>query len=318
MTALRRAITIPLVVAIEILLLLTGPVLLPAAAVTSLAARSSRPLRTVALILAYAAIELVTLRRIRRGRVDWDRLLADVLRAVYRALRLILDVRVELEAGSVPRDRLTNPLVVLARHCGPGDSLFIAWLLVVHYRLRPRIVLKRLLRVEPLVDLAGDHLPLCFVGGRRRSRERISRLAATMPAGDAFLLFPEGGNFSRPRWRRAIIRLVATGHRRTARLWRRRTHTLPPHHGGTIAALGAAPTADVLLLVHNGFSADGRDRPWWRLPVHHTLLIRTALVPAAEVPRDPAAVTEWLDTTWSDVDSWIADRVVQSDRNSDG
>lgn len=316
MTAVRRAITIPVVVAIEILLLLAGPALLPAAAVVSLAVRSSRPLRTVALILAYAAIELRTLRRIRRGQVDWDRLLADVLRALYRALRLILDVRVELEAGSVPRDRLTNPLVVLARHCGPGDSLFIAWLLVVRYGLRPRIVLKGLLRLEPLVDLAGDHLPLCFVGrpwfvGRRgRSRERIGELAATMPAGDAFLLFPEGGNFSWPRWRRAIVRLVATGHHRTARLWRRHTHTLPPHHGGAIAALRAAPTADVLLLAHNGFSADGRDRPWWRLPVHHTLLIRTALVPAAQVPRDPAAVTEWLDTTWSQVDGWVQDRAV--------
>jgi 1-acyl-sn-glycerol-3-phosphate acyltransferase len=310
MTALRRAITIPLVVTIEILLLLTAPVLLLAAAILNLAVGSSRPLRTAALVLAYAAIELRTLRRIQRGKVDWDSVLIDVLAALYRALRLILDVRVELENGSVPRDRLTNPLVVLARHCGPGDSLFIAWLLVVRYGLRPRIVLKGLLRLEPLVDLAGDHLPLCFVGRRRRSGARIGQLAATMPAGDAFLLFPEGGNFSRPRWRRAIVRLVATGRLRTARLWRRRTHTLPPHHGGVIAALGAAPTADVLLLVHNGFTADGRNRPWWRLPVHHTLLIRTALIPAAEVPRDPAAVTEWLDTTWSHVDSWVQDRAV--------
>jgi 1-acyl-sn-glycerol-3-phosphate acyltransferase len=310
MTALRRAITIPLVVTIEILLLLTAPVLLPAAAILSLAVGSSRPLRTAALVLAYAAIELRTLHRIQRGKVDWDRLLIDVLAALYRAFRLILDVRVELEDGSVPRDRLTNPLVVLARHCGPGDSLFIAWLLAVRYGLRPRIVLKSLLRLEPLVDLAGDHLPLCFVGRRRRSGARIGQLAATMPAGDAFLLFPEGGNFSRPRWRRAIVRLVATGRLRTARLWRRRTHTLPPHHGGVIAALGAAETADVLVLVHNGFTADGRNRPWWRLPVHHTLLIRTALIPAAEVPRDPAAVTEWLDTTWSHVDSWVQDRAV--------
>lgn len=304
MRAVRRLVTMPVVIGLELLLIVLGPVLLLMSGLVTAVVGSSRPVRTVVVVLAYAVIELRTLGWVLVARPDWDGVLRRVLDMAYRALRTILDVRVELEPGSrrPPADR---PVVVLARHCGPGDSLFIAWLLVVGFGLRPLIVLKSLLRVEPLVDLAGDHLPLCFVGHHRtRSRDRIGRLAASMTAGDAFLLFPEGANFSWPRWRQAIRRLARTGDRAAAR----RTHTLPPRRGGAIAALTSAPAADVLVLAHTGFTPDGRDRPWWRLPMHHTLLVRTTLLPADRVPRAPAAVTEWLERTWAGVDSWVRNR----------
>lgn len=298
---LRRAVTIPVVVAVELALVVFGPVLLLAGALTGLATGSSRPPRTVALVLAYAVIELATLGRVLATPQDWNLLLRQVLDVAYRALKSILHVQVELAPGSA-RPRAERPVVVLARHCGPGDSLFIAWLLVIGFGLRPLIVLKSLLRLEPLVDLAGDHLPLCFVGHHRpRSRDRIARLAAAMSTGEAFLLFPEGANFTWTRWRKAIATLTRTAQRRAAR----RTHTLPPRHGGATAALTAAPAADVLVLAHTGFTPDGRDRPWWRVPTHHTLLVGTTLIPAEHVPRAPDALTDWLDRTWTGVDSWI-------------
>lgn len=301
---LRRAITIPVVVAMELALVAFGPLLLLAGALTGLAVGSSRPPRTVAVVLAYAVIELVTLGRVVAAPQDWNVLLRQVLDVAYRALKSIVHVRVELAPGSAcpTTDR---PVVVLARHCGPGDSLFIAWLLVIRFGLRPLIVLKSLLRLEPLVDLAGDHLPLCFVGHRRtRSRDRIARLAAAMSPGDAFLLFPEGANFTWARWRKAIGALTRAAQRRQAA---RRTHTLPPRHGGATAALTAAPAADVLVLAHTGFTPDGRDRPWWRVPTHHTLLVGTTLIPAEDLPRAPDTLTDWLDRTWAGVDSWIDD-----------
>ncbi len=314
MTAPRRVITIPLVVITEALLLLTGPLWLFVAALVALVARSTRPIRTVALVLAYAAIELRVLYRLTHtGRDgDWEGLLSDVLRSAYRAMRTILDVRVELEDGSASAQQLAatgRPLIVLARHCGPGDSLFIAWLLVVQYGLRLRIVLKSALRLDPTIDLAGPHLPLCFVGaGGNRARRRIKQLAGSMTPGDAFLLFPEGGNFSWPRWRKAIDTLGHAGEYLKARASRRHTHTLPPHRGGATAALTGSPEADVLLLSHTAFTPDGRDRPWWQVPVHRSLLIRTTLLPAAGVPREPDAIADWLDATWSTVDDWVADR----------
>lgn len=313
LTLLRRAVMIPSAVAFEVLLLATSPLLLAAALVLTVLVGSTRPIRSVLVVLAYAAIELRVLYRITHTRDgSWETLLHDVLATAYRVLRIVLDVRVTLEEGSATRAQLAatgRPLVVLARHCGPGDSLFIAWLLTVHYGLKLRIVLKSVLRLDPAVDLAGSHLPLCFVGaGGRRARRRINQLAASMSAGDAFLLFPEGGNFSWPRWRHALDFYIAASDDLAARALRQHTHTLPPRHGGTTAALTGAPDADVLLLTHTAFTSDGRNRPWWQLPVHRGLLIRTILLPADDVPREPSSIEEWLDDLWSDVDDWVADR----------
>lgn len=300
---------VPVVALLDVVVLLLSPVAAVVALVVSAVARSTRPVRSVALVAAYAAVEFSLLPRVLRAGQDWDALVRDVLARSYAILRSVLDVRVVLEPGSATREQVAGgrPLIVLARHCGPGDSLFVAWLLSVHYRLRLGVVLKSALRWEPVVDLAADHLPLCFVDRHRApTRRRITEVAAMLSAGDALLLFPEGGNFSWPRWRRAIRSLVAKGAYRLARQARRRTHTLPPRTGGAAAALTGAPTADVLVLTHSGFAADGRDRPWWRLPVHRTLLVRTALVPSASVPRDEEAMAAWLVDTWSAVDTWVA------------
>ncbi|PZS38859.1 MAG: acyltransferase [Pseudonocardiales bacterium] len=308
MTVLRRALTVPAVVLLEIFLLITAPLLLLVAAIASAGTGSTRALRSTALVLAYAAIELSTLNRLRHGVDDPNELLRVVLIRAYSTIRRVLDVRVTLEAGSATREQLSTckGLVVLARHCGPGDSLFIAWLLVVQYRLRLHVVLKAVLRLEPTLDLAGDRLPLCFIGpNRRRARGCIQTLAASMSTGDALLLFPEGGNFSQPRWKHAVAALSARSAHDRARRARGRTYTLPPHLGGVLAALTGAPTADVLLLAHTGFARDGRDRPWSQLPVHRPLVIRTALAPAATVPREAAALSTWLDTAWSEVDTWV-------------
>jgi 1-acyl-sn-glycerol-3-phosphate acyltransferase len=314
MTALRRVLTVPTVIVLEVLILVFAPLLLVAAALVAAGTGSSRPVRSTALVVAYAGIELATLRRLlRREEHDWNAVLRDVLVRAYAAVQAILDVRLVLEEGSASREQLStgNGLLVLARHCGPGDSLFIAWLLVVHYRLRLRAVLKSVLRLEPTLDMASDHLPLCFVGHRgRRARNRIHDLAAAMSPGEALLLFPEGANFSLPRWRRAVLALSASGAHGAARRARQRTYTLPPHRGGAAAALLGSPTADVLVLAHTGLAPDGRGRPWWRLPVHHQLIVRTVLAPAATVPRDRETLATWLDETWSQVDSWVHSHAV--------
>jgi hypothetical protein len=63
--------------------------------------------------------------------------------------------------------------------------------------------------------------------------------------------------------------------------------------------------ADVLLIAHSGFSPDGRDRPWWRVPIRHQFTVRPVLIPAARVPRDEAGAREFLDRAWSQVDTWV-------------
>jgi 1-acyl-sn-glycerol-3-phosphate acyltransferase len=307
MTLLRRSVTLPLMTVLMVCVLIVGPVLLAVSGAAGLAARSSRAARTVALVMAYAVIELRTLATFLRGERDCDRLVRDFLAMAYAAVRRILDVEVVLDSASVkaadiPRD---EPVIVLSRHCGPGDSVLVAWLLAMEYQLRVRIVLKRMLRCEPALDLAGELGCLCFLKKGDRARSQIHDLAESLGGGEAMLLFPEGANFSWPRWREATRELRSTGGVRAAARALRRSHTLPPRTGGAAAAVAGAPSANILVLTHNGFCADGRARPWWQLPIHRQLLVRTALVPAARIPSSNR-LGPWLERTWTQVDAWVA------------
>ena len=185
-----------------------------------------------------------------------------------------------------------------------GASL-VAWLLTIEYRLQVRIVLKAILRCEPVLDFAGELGCLCFVVPGGRARHQIHDLAASLAGGQALLLFPEGANFTLPRWRTAIAELRSTGRIRAASRALRQSYTLPPHTGGVTAAVTGAPSANVLVLAHNGFCPDGRARLWWQLPMHRQLLVRTALFPAAELPQ-PDQLSPWLERTWTQVDAWVA------------
>jgi 1-acyl-sn-glycerol-3-phosphate acyltransferase len=311
MTLLRRAVTVPLATVVMLGILAVWPVLLVIGGVAGLMARSSLPIRTLGVVMAYALLELRALWTLLRGGQDCDEFMRDLLERAYTAVRRTLHVEVRLDTGSpspeeIPRD---EPVIVLSRHCGPGDTVLVAWLLAIHYRLQLRIVLKAILRCEPVFDLAGDLGCLCFLRHRSsRARKQIHDLAASLGGGQALLLFPEGGNFSWARWRAAVNKLRSSGRIREARRAWRQSHTLPPRTGGTAAALSGAPRASVVVLSHTGFTPDGRARAWWRLPMNRRLLVRTVVVPAAELPPHDQ-LSPWLERTWSEVDAWVAGHV---------
>ena len=133
MNLLRRAVTVPLTTVLMACVLVSAPLLLAISAVVGLATDSSRPIRTVAVTVAYAAIELRTLAHLLRGQRDGDQLVSDFLDTAYTVVRRILDVEVVLDTDSaapelIPRD---DPVIVMSRHCGPGDSVLVAWLLLL-------------------------------------------------------------------------------------------------------------------------------------------------------------------------------------------
>lgn len=308
MTLLRRAVTVPLVTVLMIGVLLVWPLLFVVGGAAGLVARSSLPVRTLGVVMAYALLELRALWKLLRGGQVCDQFVRDVLERAYTVGRRTLNVEVLLDTASPTPDQIPRgePVIVLSRHCGPGDTLLVAWLLSIHYGLELRAVLKAILRCEPVLDLAGDLGCLCFLHHRSEdARKQIHDLAASLAGGQALLLFPEGGNFTWARWRNAIKRLRSSGRLRDARRAWRQSHTLPPRTGGAAAALTGAPSANVVVLTHSGFSPDGRARAWWRLPMNRRLLVRTVLVPAAELPP-PDRVGPWLEQTWSEVDAWVA------------
>lgn len=313
MTVLRRALTVPIAVALAVSVLIGGPLVLALTVLVGLMIRSSRPARTVAVTMAYAAIELNMLAKLFRGQREGAQLVGDFLVAAHTAVRRILDVQVILEPASSTPDEIPRdvPVIVVSRHCGPGDSVLVAWLLAIEYQLRVHVVLKRILQCEPVLDFASDLGCLCFLDRGGRARQQIHDLAASLDGGQALLLFPEGANFSWPRWRSAIARLRATGRLRSARHALQQSHTLPPRSGGAAAAVTGAPNANVLVLTHNGFCSDGRARPWWQLPIHRQLLVRTVLIPAVRLPQ-PDRLGPWLERIWTQVDAWVADHTSQA------
>lgn len=314
----RRVFVWPTVLLLETWLLLVSPVVLAVAGLFSALRRDSRALRVSALVLAWAAVEPYAIARLARMRAagagpqEWEAFVGWFVQTLYTGIRVLLDVHLELDPSSpTPDDVGRAPLVVLARHSGPGDPFLLAWLLAVHYRLRLRVIAKAALRLEPAVDLAGEAAGICFVRGVLQRPRRGTGLAAitdvarSLQPRDALLIFPEGQNFSARRRREALAGLREAGEWLKAHRASRLRRVLPPRTRGTAAALGAAPGTDVLVVVHSGFGASGR--PWWRLPIHETVRVRAWLRPAADVPRDAAALDRWLLDEWARVDGWLAD-----------
>ena len=207
----------------------------------------------------------------------------------------------------------TNAMVVMSRHAGPGDSLLLLHTLVNRDHLRrPRVVLKDVLQMDPLVDVYLNRLPNHFVAGGPgagdAAAEAIADLARDLGEEDALLIFPEGANFTPRRRFRAIQRLRDRGLVQAVRQAEAMQHVLPPHPSGVTAALQAAPHADVVLVAHTGLEHLSTVRDVWRgLPMDKTLHLRWWFVPAAEVPREEGQLIEWLYEWWATIDRWIAD-----------
>ena len=308
----RRTVTLPLVVALEVLLLVCAPVELFVAAAISLATWSDAPVRRTAFVLAYARTELWALARLQAltsagaPRAAYDELIAGFLTRLAGAANRVLDVRLVLGEGcaSVAEVASAGPLVVACRHAGPGDSFLLAQLLACHYGRRLRVVAKQSLRLEPGIDLVADHVPLAFVHRRGGAAEAITEMAAGLEPDAAVLLFPEGGNFSRRR-RRSRIRVLRRRGDARAALARRLRHTLPPHATGVSLALRARADMGVAVVAHTGFTVRGDERRLWQLPVHQDIRVHLSVTPALDRPVDQEGIARWLDDRWLELDEWV-------------
>jgi 1-acyl-sn-glycerol-3-phosphate acyltransferase len=232
------------------------------------------------------------------------------LKVMYRESTRALRVTVTV-AGPPPDEYLGRPLLVFCRHAGPGDSLLLIHALINWYAREPRIVLKSTLQWDPALDVLLNRLPNTFISpdpGRRAetAEAEIAALATGLDTDDAFVIFPEGGNFTERRRRRAIERLRRLGLHRMARRAEGMRHVLAPRPGGVAAALAAAPDADVVWVAHTGVDHLLTVADVWReLPMDKTITMRWWRVPADEVPPDRDGQIDWLFSWWERIDQWI-------------
>jgi 1-acyl-sn-glycerol-3-phosphate acyltransferase len=177
--------------------------------------------------------------------------------------------------------------------------------LLSRYGRHPRVVMHEALRLDPLIAVLGDRLPNRFIDPRGGDIEReIAEMSRGLGPRDAVLIFPEGGNFSARRRKASIERLERRGHTEEAAWARAMTHVAAPRPGGALAAIAAAPGADVVFVAHHGFPRGVRET-WRTLPDPKRITVAMWLAPAADIPPGEQARIDWLFGWWRTLDDWV-------------
>lgn len=324
LAVVRRATTVPLLLALVPVVAALFAVAALAGAVSLAARRPARPARVLGFLLLYLLADCAGLvmaaalyvrhppgrRGAREARVAGayavlNRLLAHLRAAARPLFGLDLCVTPRIPA---PAEQPGPPLLVFARHAGPGDSFLVLHVLLSQAGVRPCTVLKGSLRADPCLDVLVSEVPHCFLPAQDgRDQEAIGALAAGLGPGDALVLFPEGGNFTPRRHRRAVASLRRHGRLRKAARAARLHYVLPPRDAGVLAALEAAPTADAIFVAHSGLDViDSVRSAWTGIPLHQPVQAHWWRVRSGDVPRTREARSEWLLTQWTRVDAWIA------------
>ncbi|MFI1193371.1 1-acyl-sn-glycerol-3-phosphate acyltransferase [Micromonospora sp. NPDC020750] len=323
----RRLLLAPGVVLLAVLVVTTLPVWAFAAlALSPLVPGRLRPLRLLwigcvylvwdaAALLALFALWLASGFGVWKGTPPFQRahyvLAGWFLRVLFWQARWTLRLSIDV-VGTDPDTALPGrPELVLCRHAGPGDSFILIHALVNWFHREPRIVLKDSLQWDPAIDVLLNRLPNRFLAPARNRdgsvAEQIGHLATGLDDNDAFVIFPEGGNFTPRRRLRAIARLRSLGLERMALRAERMQHVLAPQPGGLLAALDAAPDAGVIFVAHTGLDRMLTVADVWReLPMDKRIVMRFWSVPPEEVPVGKQERIDWLFDWWARIDEWIA------------
>jgi 1-acyl-sn-glycerol-3-phosphate acyltransferase len=322
---LRRLVTVPAVLTVTVLLWVLLPLwLIAAAALSSALPGRWRALRVLWIAILYATIDSLMLvvmfgywlasgfgRYLRTP--YWQGLHFDLVQGVlwvlFREASRVLRVDITTE-GPTPDAHPGKPLLVCSRHAGPGDSFSLIHALMYWYDREPRVVLKDTLQWDPAIDVLLHRIPARFISPNPVEGEdlesQIKVLATDLDENDAFVIFPEGGNFTEKRRDRAIARLRRLGLERMARRAERMTNVLAPRPGGFLAALDAAPAADVVLVAHTGLDHLLTVGDVWReVPMDRQIVMRWWRVSRADIPPDREGRIDWLFGWWERIDGWI-------------
>lgn len=244
------------------------------------------------------------------------RLFGWMLRRVVASAKFTFRIAI-IREGEPPRasgQELSRPMIVMSRHAGPGDSMLLMDALCNTYDRRPRIVLKEFLQWDPAIDVILNRLPSSFVSSVPKSAgavlETIEHIAETMGENDAFVIFPEGANYTEKRYKRAIEKLREIGRPDLAERAAQLDNTLPPRSTGVMTALAAAPRPfDVFFVGHAGLETFVSWGDIWRgMPMDTEVAVKVWHQPGGTLPA-PGEQEAWLYDIWSEIDSWIGERL---------
>ncbi len=319
----RRIVVAPLVVALCLALLAISPIVLVLSALVDLVVPGNwRTLRISAFATFFLLMEVGgivvlfalwvvfgfgTRIRTERSKDVHYRLMAFYLGLMYKVVSFLFGLRINIEERQPPQP---GPILVFSRHAGPGNSLMLIGTMMIAYNRKPRIVMLAKLQWDPLFDTMFNRLPNRFIKHDKSKSDAyvaaIGDLAKNLGDQDAFVLFPEGRDFSQRLRRRAIDYLRRKGFDRHADRAESMLHVLPPRHRGPLAAITSAPEADVAFVAHSVLEELGSFKQLWRrIPLEDPIDGQYWRVPPSEVPRTEDEVIEWLYNWWEKIDEWV-------------
>lgn len=319
----RRLVIAPLVFALCVILIALSPMFLLGAAIVDLFAPGNwRTVRMVAFGTFYLVMEVVGLivmlglwirfgfgMRLRSAQAKdaHFRFMALWHGLMYKAVKKLFGLRINIEERPEPQP---GPVLVFSRHAGPGNSLLLIGTMMLAYNRKPRIVMLAKLQWDPLFDTMGNRLPNRFIKHDKKNADHyvaaIGELAEGLGDQDAFVLFPEGKDFTQRLRLRAIDYLREKGFDRHADRAMAMLNVLPPRHRGPAAAIASAPQADVVFVAHSVLEEIGSFKELWRrVPLTDPIDGRYWRIPPSEVPETEKDLIEWLYAWWERIDEWI-------------
>jgi 1-acyl-sn-glycerol-3-phosphate acyltransferase len=325
---LRRTVIAPAVVVLAVVVVTTLPVwLLAALFATAFVRGRFRLLRVVWLVVVYLVWDAAALLclfalwvasgfgwRVRAPAFQRAHylLVGAFLRALFWQARWALHLDIDVVGTDPDTAAPGRPEIVVSRHAGPGDSFILIHALVNWFAREPRIVLKWTLQWDPAVDVMLNRLPNRFIAPGHTPgaaiEDEIFELVTGLDHNDAFVIFPEGGNFTPGRRLRAIERLRSRGLADMAGRAEAMRHVLAPKPGGLLQALDAAPDAGVIFVAHTGLDRMLTMRDIWReLPMDKRIVMRFWSVEPGDVPAGEDERIAWLYDWWARIDTWIGD-----------
>jgi 1-acyl-sn-glycerol-3-phosphate acyltransferase len=238
-------------------------------------------------------------------------LLGWFLGLVVRSARRTFGLQIVIDDPD-PDHATGRPILVFARHGGPGDSLLLVENLTGRGR-RPRIVLKDFLQWDPALDVILNRIPSRFVPTRNKpgptTVEAISQLAATMEPRDALVIFPEGANFTPRRRTRAIAKLRSGGLDDFADRADQLEHLLPPKPNGVLAAVRGAPQAAIVFVGHSGLeNMSTLSDIWTGMRMDVTIETKLWRLYASDLPAGEDDLKVWLYDRWTEMNQWLGSR----------
>jgi 1-acyl-sn-glycerol-3-phosphate acyltransferase len=331
-TAVRRPVTVTVWLVMSLVCLTVSPVLLALAALVSAVSGRPQALIFTRLLVLYFALELATLIAcgalwlasgcgVLIGRPLFQRLHYRLLRwfvhGFARRWLALLEIDLPAEESTDATRALDrdSPLLFFSRHAGPGDTILLIDRLLTRFDRRPSVVLKQSVAVDPCVDLIGHRLPHAVLdtSDKQACEARIEQVAAELGDRGVLLLFPEGGNFTAERRRRAVRKLWRSDRQQEAAKADDMSHVLPPRPSGALAALRGNPGADVIFAVHSGLGLAAFPREIWREPpLGKTFTTHMWLARAADRPTEADAQVAWIYDWWKRLDEWIDEQPAES------